>query len=84
MELKHTPGPWRTSHHGDWVVGRDDKSGSVVVAKGAFNWKANSRLIAAAPDLLEALSEMVEIAEAQGLRVTRARAAISKAMREQA
>lgn len=37
------------------------------------------RLIAAAPEMLEVLEEMVEIAESQGHIVKRARAAIAKA-----
>ncbi len=79
-----TQGPWMTTHHGEWIVGRDSVAGEVVIAKAGFNWESNARLIAACPDLLEALVEMVEIAEAQGHLVPRARAAIAKATGEKA
>ena len=56
---KHTPGPWR--RNGDTIDGNDYVS--VVCCRGNYapefvsnadNWKANARLIAAAPELLEA------------------------------
>ncbi len=53
---KHTPGPWRLD--GPHVVGDNEHSAKVRVAKVAYTntnvGKANARLIAAAPDLLEA------------------------------
>jgi hypothetical protein len=68
-EVKHTPGPWSYSgdDDGDFVVwgpGRDEflanvdqeSFGPVPPMKVAFDInQANARLIAAAPDLLEAL-----------------------------
>ena len=55
---KHTPGPWEEKHCPD---GYGVFSGKVMVARidntvGEFNQeKRNARLIAAAPELLEAL-----------------------------
>lgn len=85
---KHTPGPWH--------VGKDHEAG---ISKGYFvggggcvranmvgpagNQEANARLIAAAPDILEALRQMVANAEADGKTYrscyTQAVAAIAKA-----
>lgn len=55
---RHTPGPWR-------VVGGDvwDAHGEVMrrgssVSEGSVNARANAHLIAAAPDLLDALKEL--------------------------
>lgn len=57
-EKTHTPGPW-TYHIGlsaGIITGADDKS--VIDGGGVTEdrpeWEANARLIAAAPDLLEA------------------------------
>ncbi len=62
----HTPGPWEHTGQGD-IVGKEDNGyglGYVDVCsvylrtvRGRTN--ANARLIAAAPDLLEALSEII-------------------------
>ena len=56
----HTPGPWIYAIPGDSFVASD--SGLIcrrpAVSGGGSapsNWEANARLIAAAPDLLEAL-----------------------------
>lgn len=56
MENKHTPGPW-------FVAGQDAASGAgyvmtgggTYVAKPLINVAANAHLIAAAPELMEAL-----------------------------
>ncbi len=63
---KFTPGPWEHTGQGD-IVGKEDNGyglGYVDVCsvylrtvRGRTN--ANARLIAAAPDLLEALSEII-------------------------
>jgi hypothetical protein len=59
----HTPGPW-TQKGGvhvtnDYVKGPDDE---LIAAVYAPYPSANARLIAAAPDLLEALRDLMEIA----------------------
>lgn len=90
----HTPGPWSVVEHNHTIcvqteaqnktkygasryaaIGGFDRSDPAQLAEA----RANAYLIAAAPDLLEALQEMVEIAESQGHIVKRARAAIAKA-----
>jgi hypothetical protein len=68
MRAKHTPGPWLQV--GAWVeVERDDipdictcNPRDIGQDHLKWNWKtvhANARLIAAAPDLLEALNAML-------------------------
>jgi hypothetical protein len=81
---RHTPGPWNAE--GKAICGD-----GVVVAhttmRGGQDWLANARLIAAAPDLLEALREILTLTErlAAGTRdetderIGSARAAIEKA-----
>lgn len=70
MEFKHSPAPWLTSR-------RECHIGSIATIHGcenndwieirSTNWhgqsvqEANARLIAAAPELLEALIEIVEM-----------------------
>ena len=49
-EGKHTPGPWRALSHGQWVV-----PGVALCGSGELS-EANARLIAASPDMLEALN----------------------------
>lgn len=63
---KHTPGPWTSRPFGDsFAVMVSDKR--VAYCYGAFaDWdketaEANAHLIAAAPELLEALKEMCEM-----------------------
>ena len=74
MSAKHTPGPWEHTGQGD-IVGKEDNGyglGYVDVCgvylrtvRGRTN--ANARLIAAAPELLEALIELADCgAEAWG------------------
>ena len=54
---KHTPGPWTATAdpYSDVVV---DASGREIVVVMDPNGEANARLIAAAPDLLEALESV--------------------------
>lgn len=70
----HTPGPWVSSTFGFQVLTGDSWS-TICVLKGSAGWKdgrgayeqeyewqnqeANARLIAAAPDLLDALNEIL-------------------------
>lgn len=87
---KHTPGPWIvSSQHNDW----HDKMDGVIVrsCNNAEIWPAGAqklgdemadmRLIAAAPDLLQALIDIAEESTDAGAREC-ARAAIAKATGE--
>jgi len=59
-EQKHTPGPWKANLYlgGAYAIDRiapnGDRLATVATVCGALETKANARLIAAAPDLLEA------------------------------
>ncbi|NCC85640.1 MAG: hypothetical protein EOM03_16170 [Clostridia bacterium] len=63
--ISHTPGPWKLHEGGTAVVSESD--GGLVASCGflprrsLFDEKSNAHLIAAAPEMLEAL-EAVEIA----------------------
>jgi hypothetical protein len=95
MKIKHTQGPW--VEHDDLTV-RDSKR--VEIAKiNAFvdivNYKepsvmaqeilANSRLIAAAPDLLKALEDLIQssVTSASVPKMNQAKRAIAKAKGEE-
>ena len=54
---KHTPGPWHTAgEQGVQIRSAKDQIAKVWTMRGN-EWKANARLIAAAPELLELLRE---------------------------
>jgi len=90
---KHTPGPW-------YVGCEDEDTGEIEVISGVRPYvclvlpgaidevtPANARLIAAAPELLEALTEIVTAADGDGWKkldatFAGARAAIAKATGE--
>lgn len=73
-EVKHTPGPWRIEadrQHGEhfdtilirtaeWDESGHERNFTVARITGCENAQANARLIAAAPDLLEALKEIAK------------------------
>jgi hypothetical protein len=94
-EAKHTPGPWQvagTRHSGDLKIGPNTRLHMVgpdgdAVSAVFFDMKtgiglADARLIAAAPDLLEACRLLIG-ADGEGMlfseRVNKARLAIAKA-----
>lgn len=67
---KHTPGPWRVfiSTSGSQIIGIGELDGQGIADCGFGVWRggsaeafANARLIAAAPDLLAELRNMVEV-----------------------
>ena len=66
--MEHTPGPWRvvrpeyTNEHLTRIVPRVRQDGSFpfYCSLGGENREANARLIAAAPELLEACRELLE------------------------
>lgn len=79
-----TPGPWRLTYSNCWIVGRDETKGDVVIAETKAGTLADAQLIAAAPDLLAALKDLINpIYQSYGrpdhVRVANALAAIAKA-----
>jgi hypothetical protein len=70
-DTKHTPGPWRLEHgivsapHGLFIT-RDVQDGERYVARmdgsthAALETKANARLIASAPELLDAAIKLLD------------------------
>lgn len=95
---KHTPGPWRVSKDGDTVVPESTNALLADVYDGSPSDKtdmevtrANARLIAAAPEMLEASREIFLELDGRydgapdsrtlwmGEHLTRLRAAIAKA-----
>jgi hypothetical protein len=85
MTTQHTPGPWKTN--GDPYVSTADGKRSIAFCdtRQAHEDRANARLIAAAPDLLEALKDIVGFwdsivpTDAVNQMHINARAAIAKA-----
>ena len=95
-EAKQTPGPWRLAPAKDYAgselnidAGPRGQSGFICTAghRGDAEAEANARLIAAAPELLEALIAITDQLERigdprpgkDGAFIDEARAAISKA-----
>ena len=94
-EVRHTPGPWQVRHdHGATTKtfgGPHVQAGKRVIAWPEFpsvdendTSEANARLIAAAPDLLDALTDLVGGCGKEGdlyssTAIGKARAAIEKA-----
>lgn len=92
-DAKHTPGPWRFGNRSDDVVadtnaGHSDDEGSLAFYGGHLVAESiaprNRPLIAAAPELLEALQAIFaamhpDIPGAPGSALEKARAAIAKA-----
>ena len=100
----HTPGPWfigtdfsdqgRHIYAKQMVCDDDGEEWHPLIAstdddERLIDWQANARLIAAAPDLLEALQTLVQMSEAFANElheghpdVVAARAAIAKATQE--
>jgi len=91
-ETQHTPGPWMhkaTASLGPQyaVYPEDSTTGAVIcIVYDHGNTEANARLIAAAPELLEALRDIVRAHDvkmgkgAVKLRIELARVAIAKAV----
>lgn len=63
---KHTPGPWKMGEDGEVLT---DSPNEFLVAMSNIHrpqYEANARLIAAAPELLEALKDAKETLENAG------------------
>jgi hypothetical protein len=56
---KHTPGPWYVDHNDVMGHGVVSRTKIISLYNGNRDWRANAALIAAAPDLLIALKELV-------------------------
>ena len=63
MDRKWTPGPWIMG--GSHVYTRSDEPSVAVVVRHRKEWEANCDLIAAAPDLYDALQAMVDYCNAE-------------------
>ncbi len=81
-DTQHTPGPWwfaQMDHEGNCVAGAGDRQLSVAISR------PNARLIAAAPELLEACQTLATLLDTDDwiatgrLAVKQARDAIAKA-----
>ena len=99
MSAKHTPGPWTAQNDGRDIISiqhsnNDPGAISMTLAKvtARMTWRsqaeANARLIAAAPDLLDALRNISELYDSdEGCRslpeYIAARAAIARATGEE-
>lgn len=81
----YTPGPWQADLHSGPapMVRREDGHPICLLESvrtgGADRPAANARLIAASPDLLNALTVLADAAESRGIPTDAARAAIAKA-----
>ena len=77
---KHTPGPWNWENYNGIIhVFLENTFGTPSVCKLiGENQEDNARLIAAAPELLDALDALIN-APWSGTNVDKARAAIAKA-----
>lgn len=75
MKQRHTPGPWEAAERGGYgdfdgnsrVILADDMRIAVVQHHGDDEAEANTRLIVEAPEMLEALREIADIAHHGGL-----------------
>lgn len=87
--MSHTPGSWEAYHDNegiedrDWYVGPD---GFMDRAVATDMNEANARLISAAPELLEALRNLLDEVDREDIRISsaiyEAERAISKATQE--
>jgi hypothetical protein len=64
MEAKHTPGPWKATHIGDGEYRREivvdiKNCGQICAVLDDGNGREDARLIAAAPELYEALNALI-------------------------
>lgn len=79
-QFKGTPGPWKIS--GNWVETDDIPIAKIINCKpGSGTYLANKQIIAAAPELLEALQDL-QVRTCIYVNTSKAEAAIAKATGE--
>lgn len=85
-KFKGTPGPWSINHYYNWI--ESENADKVVIGGSQGSIHDDAQLIAAAPELLEALQKMVSKAYKQNWNdaypeeIQSAQAAINKALGE--
>lgn len=83
MTTKHTPGPWYNGKdaQGNPIICQEYDTEMLFGAPN-FEFQANCRLIDAAPDLLDALKDLVSVLgpDSGEAEIVAARAAIEKAV----
>ena len=73
----HTPGPWRVGDNGHTVFGPPNGNPSpLTIAHDLY--RPNARLIAAAPEMLEALKDLLSYIGGTGETQDKARALINR------
>lgn len=83
--LSHTPGPWQfkpRSPRGTMLQGLYGSKGELITYFKVDLLDANARLITAAPELLEALEQALQLINNQSALAAKMRAAIAKARGE--
>jgi hypothetical protein len=78
----HTPGPWKASGFSISAKGSGHIAKALEVYMDRTTREANARLIASAPDLLEALEAVIAISDRKHDAWDAAKAAIAKAKGE--
>jgi hypothetical protein len=86
MDAKYTPGPWTWGENFRGLYGEGPDNEILTYEPYEGMWltycnarEANARLIAAAPDLLEALRDVLRVVDCVVVEFDVARAAIAKA-----
>ena len=85
MKAQHTQGQWKAykikESNGFWYVDSPDTTSGTIATCYNTDAEANAKLIAAAPDLLDALINAMPYIRHSGLRISidKAEAAIKKA-----
>lgn len=92
-ETKHTPGPWQANKWAPgYSISAPDSQYTVCNLSDCNNAEANARLIAAAPDMLEACQQIINDSDMDAIHgagrsvthdaIDKVRAAIAKARGE--
>jgi len=80
---EHTPGPWKLTRAfgiNEWSISGKLYAGRFIgTARNQQEAEANARLVAAAPELLETLKEVIRLSDRKVDEWDRAKEAIAKA-----